>query len=327
MKILVTPSASYFTIKSDGKNHYQHFVVDAAIKNNFKVVEPPKFRSIFNVCKLLILAVISEQFVVMQGRSLFYGFFRLFFKRKGLIVYTWVIPGIGVRSSFTSRLYHFVLRYVMKRSKIVVSSKHQQEVLAIQGYRNVYLWFVYAQNNYWRDLSVSKLSICEPYCLVVGGNDRNERLGLELAQKLGCILYRVSKDKGVLRNFENLAGEYSFTVRSLHNVSDDVLKYLYQNARWVFCFTDTSTNPAGLTAVTEAAACGARLVSDNTVIVHYFSEHSVLYFRGDITLEEISGILSSSFIHDTYFRAMARVESSNLERLALESFSDCFEEK
>jgi glycosyltransferase involved in cell wall biosynthesis len=98
------------------------------------------------------------------------------------------------------------------------------------------------------------------YVLTVGGSDRDELYGARVARTLGIPYVRatylpaptVQKIRTEL--VQNGLDQYS---RLLEYPSDVELRALYAGARIVCLPTMTKTNPAGLSAMVEAMACGA----------------------------------------------------------------------
>jgi len=201
-------------------------------------------------------------------------------KRLGLVVHTWKVPGHS-DERLTARGYDALLMNVISHaSAVVVASEMQQEQMRNLGVRApVYFSPVTVDARYWYPGDVAGamdhfgLSPDE-YVFTVGGNDRDELYGARLARELGITYVRAGNHAGQLniarRELEQ-AGLTAHT-RFLSSPSDAHLRALYRGARVVCLPTITRTNPAGLSALVEAMACGALVAVPRALAGGYVTE-------------------------------------------------------
>jgi len=97
----------------------------------------------------------------------------------------------------------------------------------------------------------------EDFLLVPGDHKRDESLLVEIAERLGTRIVRVTRNETVRRTIESIASE---AVDLRFNVSFDELRALYQSCRAVLILSDSSEIPTGITTLAEALACGADVV-------------------------------------------------------------------
>ena len=112
------------------------------------------------------------------------------------------------------------------------------------------------------------------YMLTVGGNDRDEIYAAKAARILGLPYVRVTYDINTAESArihiarESLEGHS----RILINPSDVEMRALFAGA-WLVCLpTVTRTNPAGLTSLVVAMACGAAVAIPETIAEGYVED-------------------------------------------------------
>jgi len=188
-------------------------------------------------------------------------------KNLRLIVHTWKVPGFS-DPRLSAHGYDLMLRRVIERASAVVVANHMQrrQIEALGVSCPVIFAPVTVDGSFWHpepenmEAELTKLGLeRDGYVLTVGGNDRDERYGAEAARALGILYVRASNDlariSGVRAELER-SGLTSIS-KVLAQPSDTELRSLYAGAHVVCLPTLTHTNPAGLSALVEAMACGA----------------------------------------------------------------------
>jgi glycosyltransferase involved in cell wall biosynthesis len=201
-----------------------------------------------------------------------------------LIVHTWKVPGYS-DDRLSAHLYDAMLTRVIRRARAVVVASHvQKRQLEAMGLNCPVIFSpVTVDANYWHPLPDDRDSVLarfnltnDGYVLTVGGNDRDEVHGARLAKSLGIPYVRASNDKNAINNAGLELERHGFreNCKLLLSPNDNELRALYGAARVVCLQTKTATNPAGLTALVEAMACGA-LVEIATTLAEGYVEHNL----------------------------------------------------
>jgi glycosyltransferase involved in cell wall biosynthesis len=201
-----------------------------------------------------------------------------------LIVHTWKVPGYS-DDRISAHLYDSMLTRVIRRALAVVVVSHlQKRQLEAMGLNcPVFFSPVTVDTNYWHPLPVDRDSVLasfnltnDGYVLTVGGNDRDEVHGARLAKSLGIPYVRASNDKNAIiyAGLELERHGFRENCKLLLSPKDNELRALYGAARVVSLPTKTKTNPAGLTALVEAMACGA-LVEIPATLAEGYVDHNV----------------------------------------------------
>lgn len=200
----------------------------------------------------------------------------------GLIVHTWKVPGFSDARA-RAHLYDALLTRVMRRARaVVVASQVQKRQLEGMGLQCPVIFSpVTVDATFWHpdplglDEVLTKFDIGRhQYILTVGGNDRDELYGARLAHAIGLRYVRSSNDpKSLLSAREKLvAAKLDSHSTLLSHPTDEELRALYAGAHLVCLPTFTSTNPAGLTALVEAMACGAPVAIPSDLAEGYIAK-------------------------------------------------------
>lgn len=199
-----------------------------------------------------------------------------------LIVHTWKVPGYS-DDRVSARLYDAMLTRVIRRARAVVVASHvQKRQLEAMGLNCPVIFSpVTVDTNYWHPLPDDRDSVLasfnltnDGYVLTVGGNDRDEVYGARLAKSLGLPYVRASNDKNAILNAGLELDRHGLrgNCKMLLCPSDNELRALYGAARVVCLPTKTATNPAGLTALVEAQACGAVVAIPSAIAEGYVAD-------------------------------------------------------
>jgi len=223
--------------------------------------------------------------VVTQGYPVIAAFLALLLgMRVRLIVHTWKVPG-HTDDRLTARLYDLALDRLIRSADLVVVASEQQRRQLSEKYPKIRICFapVTVDCEYWspdRDAEGDPAVLSnfglkrERYVLTVGGNDRDERFGILLARELGLKYVRATNDRQLVGQVAAIRDELGAAdvAKVLLNVSDGELRVLYRNAYIVCLPTFTRTNPAGLSALVEAMACGAVVAVPASIAEGYIED-------------------------------------------------------
>jgi glycosyltransferase involved in cell wall biosynthesis len=206
--------------------------------------------------------------VLAQGYPVVTGALASWVRRNpGLIMHTWKVPGISDRR-LSARAYDVLLRRVINRARAVVVANHLQrrQIEALGVACPVIFAPVTVDSRFWHpepdkmDIDLARFELKrDSYVLTVGGTDRDETYAARVAGLLGLLYVRATYDKHSAERArlqlacENLEGHSRILVNSSHVE----LRALYAGARIICLPTVTRTNPAGLSSMVEAMACGA----------------------------------------------------------------------
>lgn len=214
------------------------------------------------------------------------AFAALHFTRDAkIIVHTWKIPGHSDQR-WTAGMYDHILDYLIRKADLVVVASMKQLTQLEESYPSLPRYFapVTVDCRFWspstdREQDLQRLASLDVkhggFVLTVGDSDRDEKLGLSIARGLGWPYVRVTKDKRQIELLRRAEQEFDLreTTKVLVDVSDEDLRALYRSAFVVSLPTVTRTNPAGLSALTEAMACAAVVLAPRDISEGYITDH------------------------------------------------------
>jgi len=199
-----------------------------------------------------------------------------------IIVHTWKVPG-HTDGRLTSKIYDYFLSQIIKKSvlTVVASKKQEREIRALFPHVRILFAPVTVDSTFWTP-ECDQPDVLEKYnlekdrfILTVGGNDRYEEISLGVAEWLGVQYIRVTRNKSIVnlvRETERKMGLSGKTI-ILNNISDTELISLYRNALIVLLPTKTKTNPAGLSSLVEAMACGGIIATHRDLAEGYIVDN------------------------------------------------------
>jgi len=246
-----------------------------------------------------------------------------------LIVHTWKVPGYS-DDRVSARLYDAMLTRVIRRARAVVVASHvQKRQLEATGLNCPVIFSpVTVDTNYWHPLPKDRDSVLasfnltnDGYVLTVGGNDRDEVYGARMAKSLGLLYVRASNDKGAIINAGLELDRYGFhdNYKLLISPTDNELRALYGAARVVCLPTHTATNPAGLTALVEALACGALVAIQPSLAQGYVVENENAIFTDTDPEVLRNTILNSTLVNKIRMAAHEHAKTFlNVSRISLD---------
>ncbi len=240
--------------------------------------------------------------VVTQGYSVLSAYAAQKTKKEiHTLVHTWKVPGVSDGSHF-SKIYDYCLANLIKRSllTIVANKKQQRELQTIFPEACVHFAPVSVDSKFWTNEQVD-MDLLQSYglkkqefLLTVGGNDRNEELGILVSDKLGMQYVRVTRNQVIVELIQRTEAKLGTENKTLilNNISDAELLSLYQNAFLVLLPTITRTNPAGLSALVEAmSAGGVVMVHENLAegyVIDNWNGLTIDNYNVDYVVERIS---------------------------------------
>ncbi len=189
------------------------------------------------------------------------------------ITHTWKVPGIGP-THLGARLNDLLLARAIRRSRlVVVVTDHQAGQMAERfpgtPVANIP---VAADTDFFRPglptTDVLTGAAVEPgeYVLCVGDIDRDEDLPVQLALKLGRPLVRVTRDPRTGERAKEAATRLGLQrVSILQRIPYPALRDVYANCFLLLTTPTKSYHPAGLTTLTESAACGVPILFPRSV--------------------------------------------------------------
>jgi glycosyltransferase involved in cell wall biosynthesis len=220
-----------------------------------------------NVLRHFLPALLGKLNVVSQGYPFILGgLISLLRPDPKLIVHTWQIPG-STEDRLSSKVNDILLRHIARRASavVVVSLAQKRQFEAIGVSCPVLLAKVSVDSKFWhanpveaddvlREFNLTK----EGYILTAGGPDRDEIYASKVARLLGLTYVRASWDAATTARSRQQLADHGLDAHSLilTNPSDIELRSLYSAAFSVCLPTLTRTNPAGLTSLATAMACG-----------------------------------------------------------------------
>ena len=240
-------------------------------------------------------------------------------RNPGLIVHTWKVPGVS-DARLSARAHDILLRRVIDRACVVVvvsmTQKRQLEALGVSC--PVVFAPVSVDSQFWHTDPVDMDDVLthfglekRGYVLTAGGSDRDEIYAAQTAKMLGLPYVRATygahyADRArLLLARENLESHS----RILINPSDVELRALYAGA-WLVCLpTLTRTNPAGLTCLVAAMACGAAVAIPETIAEGYVDDGE-------------NGLVLSRTAHEFVARLTSERDNLPLIRQASRNFAE-----
>ena len=203
-------------------------------------------------------------------------------RNPALIVHTWKVPGVS-DERLSARVYDFMLRRVIDRARsvVVVSMTQKRQLEALGVSCTVLFVQVSVDSRFWHPDPVGMDDLLahfglekRGYVLTVGGSDRDEAYAAHVAGMMGLPYVRATYNVHTAETARlQLASEnLESHSRILIKPSDVELRALYAGA-WLVCLpTQTRTNPAGLTSLVEAMACGAAVAIPETIAERYVED-------------------------------------------------------
>ena len=235
-----------------------------------------------------------------------------------VVVHTWKVPGYTSRR-WTARAYDCVLDDLIRKAVLVVVASRKQLAQMSERYPGVPVLFapVTVDCQFWcpdagRGEDAHRLSTLgvdrDGFVLTVGDSDRDEALGVEIAARLARCYVRVTKDKRQVRMLRQAeeAVRSGERAKVLLDVSDEDLRALYRAAYVVSLPTLTRTNPAGLSALTEAMACGALVLAPEELCNGYI-------------VDQVSGVTFNVWDAGKVSRKMLQITPDRLEAIRTEA--------
>ena len=236
-------------------------------------------------------------------------------RNPGFIVHTWKVPGVS-DERLSARVYDYLLRRVIDRARavVVVSMTQKRQLEALRVPCPVVFAPVPVDCLFWHadpvgmDHVLTHFGLSKRgYVLTAGGIDRDEVYAAKLASVLGITYVRASwnADSAERARLQLARENLESHSRILINPSDVELRALYAGA-WLVCLpTLTRTNPAGLTSLVAAMACGAPVAVPETIAEGYVEDGTNgLLLRG--APAEFAARLLSEKDKLTLIRQMAR---------------------
>lgn len=226
-------------------------------------------RALREALKYVRMVEASDLVVATQG----YGCIASFLgRRRGLaaplIVHTWKLPYAG-SDRMSAMMMDAVLERVIRDSALVVFASERQTADARMRYPETRSIFVpvFADTQWWTpgpqgtEILVRLGLHPRRFLLCVGDVYRNERGPARLASVLRIPYIRVTRDQSTARHAEVAIREAGLRDgHCLTNIPVVELRDLYRGAAAVVVAPRESFAPAGLTALTEAMACGAAVL-------------------------------------------------------------------
>jgi hypothetical protein len=205
-----------------------------------------------------------------------------FVRNPGLIVHTWKVPGFS-DERLSARVYDFLLRRVIDRARAVVvvsmTQKRQLEALGVSC--PVVFAPVSVDSMFWHAEPVDLDNVLihfglekRGYIMTVGGTDRDEVYAAKTSRILGLPYVRVTYDNRTAESARLQLARVSLESHSriLTNLSDVEMRALFAGS-WLVCLpTLTRTNPAGLTSLVVAMACGAAVAIPESIAEGYVED-------------------------------------------------------
>lgn len=246
-------------------------------------------------------------------------------RNPACIVHTWKVPGVS-DERLSARVYDLMLRRVIDcaRAVVVVSMTQKRQLEAMGVSCPVVFAPVSVDSQFWHadpegmDDVLAHFGLEKRgYVLTVGGPDRDETYAAHLARMIGLPYVRATYNIHTAEAARLQLARENLQSRShiLIKPSDVELRALYAGA-WLVCLpTLTRTNPAGLTTLVEAMACGAAVAIPESIAEGYVEDRiNGLVLRGDA--DEFAGRLLSKSDDLPSIRQMARkfaeIELNNL---------------
>jgi len=236
-------------------------------------------------------------------------------RNPGFIVHTWKVPGVSDRR-LSARIHDYLLRRVIDRARavVVVSMTQKRQLETMRVTCPVAFAPVSVDCLFWRADPVDMDDVLKHfglakrgYVLTAGGIDRDEIYAAKVASVLGLTYVRASwnADSAERARLQLTRESLEGHSRILVNPSDVELRALYAGA-WLVCLpTLTRTNPAGLTSLVAAMACGAAVAVPETIAEGYVEDGTNgLVLRG--TPDEFAARLLSERDELSSIREMAR---------------------
>lgn len=270
--------------------------------------------------------------VVTQGYSVLAVWTaHLFGQRSPTVIHTWKVP-YASSGSFFSKLYDYSLAKLMESASLVVVASRKQERAISNLFPNTRVHFapVSVDTEYWTPKKANSNLLQQydlmtrSYVLVVGGNDRNEEIGIRVAASLNLQYVRVTKNASIAQLAETTANRLGLQrhVRILQGIDDLHLISLYHFAFCVLLPTVTVTNPAGLSSLVEAMACGSNIAIEAELAEGYIQDG----YSGTIissTAPETDDTMHCSLIIDALHRNVDREDymRDNCRREAVDSLN------
>jgi glycosyltransferase involved in cell wall biosynthesis len=173
----------------------------------------------------------------------------------------------------------------------------------------------------------------QQYWVAAGDQLRDEMRVLDLVKRSAIPLVRITRNRLIVKFWADIAKTTSVPILCIANVTWTELKYIYQNALSVVNLVDSSWQPAGWTAVTEAMACGVPVIVNHGLVTvelrRYLKPGESVPFieirepAASLALEEILRLLSSPQTNLMLGQQARRfvMEHLSIERMATE-FAD-----
>ena len=270
MNIFLTSHVWTIPLNKFGVRQHVAALYEEIVKGEDVHVYPKDASSglLLNVVRHLPALFSGELNIITQGYPIVAGALVSFVRKDpSLIVHTWKVPGY-TDARLSARIYDVMLRRAIKKAKaVVVASRPQKRQLKAMGVTcPVFFAPVTVDCQFWKpspegmEEILTKFGLTKAgYVLTVGGSDRDEVYAAHVAKRIGLPYVRTTYDvrlaervklKLVSENLESIS-------RVLVYPSYVELRALYAGALLVCLPTITKTNPAGLTSLVEAMACGA----------------------------------------------------------------------
>jgi len=304
---ILLPDFSYSYARNEAgvRHHLYELYTKVFSGQNVNILPAIKARNILSAAIRSFFTIRSGSLnVVTQGHSVLATYAATMIRRDiRIIVHTWKVPGFS-DDKITAYIYDYILRKLIRKSLIIVVASRKQERQLKGLFPSVPTFFapVTVNTEFWMPkTNIAPLLVTyglkeSSYVLTVGGNDRNEEIGMRVAGLLGLQYVRVTKNQSVIDRIKVVEKELNMSGMTiiLSNIGDADLRVLYQSAFVVILPTITDTNPAGLSSLVEALSCGAMLAVGADLAEGYIvdGENGIVFRKQNVDdiVERLKGI-------------------------------------
>lgn len=217
------------------------------------------------------------------------------------ITHTWKVPGIGP-TRLGSRANDMLLARAIRKSQlVVVITANQARQMAERFPRTpVAIVPAAADVDFFRPglptTDVLSTALVRPgeYVLCVGDIDRDEDLPVRLAMKLDRPLVRVTRDPRTAERAREASSRLGLKrVAILERIPYPALRDVYANCFFLLTTPTKTYHPAGLTTLTESAACGVPVLFPRSVTTEgYVTDDVDALLFDEMTLDSILPVAS-----------------------------------
>ena len=330
---ILLPALTYMYPKnSSGTRHHLIDLFSKVFKDYPLTVLPlDKIRGIFFKSIVNFFKIASNSLnVAMQGYSVISTFMAMYTKRNiKIIVHTWKVPGYS-DDKLTAKIYDYFLKKIIQKSVLTIVASKKQERQVKTNFPQIPVFFapVTVDCEFWNPKFkqvelLDKFNLKKnKFIITVGGNDRNEEVGLTLAEKLDVQYVRITRNKKIIELVREPEQKLGMPGRAiiLDDVSDLELISLYRYADVILLPTVTETNPAGLSSLVEGMACKGVVCAPAALAETYIvdNENGLLLddYNTDKISERINGLCEEKRLIIKENARKFAIESLNSELVA-----------